>query len=485
MTASFKPITLAALAALICVAAPAKTPKKAVQRSGLDYLDKSFSLYDGIQKQLHAFAEPGYQETRSSALLASFLEENGWQLERGVAGIPTAFVASFGSGHPVIGVMAEYDALPGLSQDTVTVRKPIEGREYGHGCGHNIIGTAAVASGMSIARFLEQSGQSGTIKVFGCPAEEGGGGKAYMTMAGCFDDCDVVFDWHPATVNEVPLTSGVANIGVKFSFHGVSAHASSGPWKGRSALDAVEAFDFMMNMMREHLPPGTKLHYVITDGGDAPNVVPEFAQVYYYFRYPKGARLLEDIIPRAIKAAEGAALGTGTTMEYEIMSGNYERLINRTLAGYMLENLKTVGGLDLDEREKAFVLEILENTGSKDRQKELDKMLSVRPELGPADSSGGSSDVGNVSQMVPVARLRVATTTSGIHTWQQTAIGGTTIGTKALLNVARVFYLTAVQLYTDPAKLKAVRDEFESVRGTHPEFVPLMGDRKPPLGYRL
>jgi aminobenzoyl-glutamate utilization protein B len=457
--------------------------KKAVRRCGIEYLDGSFAVYDKIQKQLHGFAEPGYQEYRSSALLAAFLEENGFSVEMGVAGIPTAFVATYGSGHPVIGVMAEYDALPGLSQDTVAYRKPIESQSYGHGCGHNLIGTAAVASGVSIARFLEKSGTGGTIKVFGCPAEEGGGGKAYMTQAGCFNGCDAVFDWHPAAVNEVPLTSGKANIGIKFSFHGTAAHASSAPWKGRSALDAVEAFDFMMNMMREHLPAGTLFHYVITHGGDAPNIVPEFAQVYYYFRHPKGTELL-DIIPRAVKAAEGAALGTGTTMEYEIVNGNYERLINVSLATLMLENLKKVGGLDLDAREKAFVREVLSNSDSQDKEKELEGMLTVRQEFGPAGSSGGSSDVGNVSQVAPVARLRVATTTTGIHTWQQTAIGGTTIGTKSILNVARVFYLTAVDLYTDPAKVKAVRDEFESVQGPAPVFVPLMGDRKPPLDYR-
>ncbi|MBO4340654.1 MAG: amidohydrolase [Bacteroidales bacterium] len=480
-----KRVVAAVAVALVCVGMPAKNVKKAVRRSGLEYLNGSFSVYDRIQKQLHAFAEPGYQEYKSSALLAGFLEENGFAVERGVAGIPTAFVATYGSGHPVIGVMAEYDALPGLSQDTVSYRKPIEGQSYGHGCGHNIIGTAAVASGMSISRFLKESGMEGTIKVFGCPAEEGGGGKAYMTLAGCFDGCDAVFDWHPAAVNEVPLTSGVANIGVIFSFHGTPAHASSGPWKGRSALDAVEAFDHMMNMMREHLPPGTKLHYVITNGGEAPNIVPEFAQVYYYFRHPKGTELQKDILPRAIKAAEGAALGTGTTMEYEIVSGNYERLINVTLAGFMLDNLKKVGGLDLDSREKAFIMDVLENSGSKDKDRELGDILSVRQEFGPAGSTGGSSDVGNVSQVVPVARLRVATTTSGIHTWQQTAIGGTTIGTKALLNVARVFYMTAVDLYTDPSKVKAIHREFESVQGPAPTFTPLMGNRKPPLDYRL
>lgn len=484
MRTFFKRISLAAGLLLICSVLPGKGVKKTVLNCGIDYLDGSFAVYDKIQKQLHSFAEPGYQEFKSSALLSDFLEENGFHVEKGVAGIPTAFVATYGSGRPVIGVMAEYDALPGLSQDTVAFRKPLDGQPYGHGCGHNLIGTAAVASGVSIAKFLEKSGMAGTIKVFGCPAEEGGGGKAYMTLAGCFDGCDAVFDWHPAAVNEVPLSSGKANIGVRFSFHGTAAHASSAPWKGRSALDAVEAFDYMMNMMREHLPAGTLFHYVITHGGDAPNIVPEFAQVYYYFRHPKGTELLE-ILPRAVKAAEGAALGTGTTMEYEIVNGNYERLINASLASLMLDNLKKVGGLPLDDREKAFVMEVLDNSGSTDKQKELDDLLSVRQEFGPAGSSGGSSDVGNVSQVAPVARLRVATTTSGIHTWQQTAIGGTTIGTKSVLNVAKVFYLTALDLLLDPAKVRAIREEFESVQGTDPKFVPLMGDRKPPLDYRM
>ena len=433
-----------------------------------------FATYDSLQKQLHAFAEPGYQEYKSAALLSSFLEENGFSVERGVASIPTAFVASFGSGHPVIGVMAEYDALPGLSQDTVSFRSSIEGRDYGHGCGHNIIGTASVAAGVSIAKYLAESGTPGTIKVFGCPAEEGGGGKAYMTTAGCFSDCDVVFDWHPASKNTVSLGSGLANVSIKFTFHGTAAHAAAAPWKGRSALDAVEAFNYMMNMMREHLPKGTLVHYVITDGGTAPNIVPERAQVYYYIRHPHGAELL-NILPRVFDAARGAALGTGTTAEWEIMHGNYERLINKELAKLFLSNLIQVGGLDLDEREKAFITEI----GG-----DVSRFTTVVPELGPEGTGGGSSDAGNVSQVVPLAKLEVCTTTAGIHTWQQTAIGGTTIGTKAVLNVAKVYYLTAVQLYTEPSALKAVKDEFTAARGENPRFVPLTGDRKPPLDYR-
>lgn len=460
-----------ALAAALCLPAPARK----VQRVGMEYIDRSFSVYDSLQKRIHAFAEPGFEEFRSSETLAHFLEENGFKVERGVAGMPTAFVATFGSGHPVIGVMAEYDALPGLSQDTVSFRKPIDNMPYGHGCGHNLIGTGSVAAGVSISKYLAESGRPGTIKVFGCPAEENGSGKSYMVVDGCFDGCDAVFDWHPSGRNWMQTTPGLAIINAKFTFHGESAHASGAPWKGRSALDAVEAFDFMMNMMREHLPTSARVHYVITDGGQAPNVVPDRAQVAYSFRHPEGAEA-KSILDRAIKAAEGAALGTGTTMEYEITSGNYEILINRSLAQILQDNLVKVGGLKLDSREEAFINELSVNSGAKDPAKNLLQMTTVVEKLGPPSSGGGSTDVGNVSQIVPVATLQVATTiaSAGMHTWQQTASGGTTIGTKAILNVARIFYLSAVEIYSDPSKLKPVREEFESKRGPHPEFIPLM-----------
>jgi aminobenzoyl-glutamate utilization protein B len=475
----------AVLFAALCMTVAAKPAKRDLRHVGMDYLDKSFAVYDSIQKRIHGFAEPGFREYRSSATLADFLEENGFSVERGVAEIPTAFIATFGSGSPVIGVMAEYDALPGLSQDTVSFRKPVGGMDYGHGCGHNLIGTASVAAGVSISRFLAASGLPGTIKVFGCPAEENGSGKAYMVMAGCFNGCDAVFDWHPSGGNRMQTTPGLAIISARFTFKGVSAHASGAPWKGRSALDGVEAFDYMMNMMREHIPPSARVHYVITDGGKAPNVVPDQAQVLYYFRHPSGAEARK-IFDRAVLAAEGAAMGTGTSMEYEIMGGNYEILINRSLAQIIQDNLVRVGGLDLDSREREFIKDLAANSGSKDPEKDLERMSTVVEKLGPPSSGGGSTDVGNVSQIVPVATLQVATTVSsaGMHTWQQTASGGTTIGTKALLNVARIYYLSAVDIYTDPARLGPVKEEFRSKRGEHPGFVPLMGNRKPPLDYR-
>ena len=473
----------AALLTLFLGTVAAKSPRKDVQRCGLEYLESNFSTYDALHKRIHGFAEPGYQEYRSSETLAAFLEERDFVLERGVAEIPTAFVATYGSGHPVIGLLAEFDALPGLSQDTVAYRKPLEDRSYGHGCAHNLLGTADVAAGVAIAHFLKNSGLGGTVKVYGCPAEEGGGGKAYMTMAGCFDDCDVIFDWHPDLRNEVSLSPGLANVGAKFTFHGTPAHASDDPWDGRSALDAVQAFNLMIEMMREHIPTDARIHYVITDGGKAPNIVPERAQVYYYFRHPKGSEA-KKILERAVKAAEGAALGTGTTMEYELIHGNYEKLVIKSLSEIFQRNLLKVGGLDLDEREKGFLRDIMEASGIRDTEEGLRRFTEVQPSIVPAVPGGSSTDVGSVSQVVPLAQLAVSTTIVGIHSWQQTAIGGTTIGTKALLNVAKVFYLSAVEIYTDPGKLTPIRSEFESIQGPHPEFIPLMGYRKPPLDYR-
>ena len=482
--------------ALIClvllgfIPAQAFASKKAdkerarLENIGLQWLDGRFKDFDSLQKKIHGYAEVGYKDYKSSETLASHLEANGFTVERGVAGIPTAFVATFGSGHPVIGLMAEYDALPGMSQDTVSYKHPMIEGAPGHGCGHNILGTAAVAGAEAIAQYLAD-GHPGTVKLFGCPAEEGGAGKAYMVMRGCFEGTDLVFDWHPAMANFVELSSGLANVSARFTFTGKAAHASGNPWDGRSALDAVEAFDYMINMMREHVPQECRIHYVITQGGDSPNIVPQKAQVLYYFRHPK-AEVLRDILGRAIKAAEGAALGTGTKMEYELIHGNYERLINAHLAGLIHKSLMRVGGLKLDEREKQFMKEVLLSSGVPAEQHEgiIGKFGAVVPEVLPATPGGVSSDAGNVSQVVPLAKLDVATGLQGLHTWQMAAVAGSTIGTKSLMTVAKTLYLTAVGLYNNPADVKAVRDEFESARGKDFKFEPLMGWREPPFDYR-
>ena len=470
---------------LICFPLSARKKQNAkMSNAGTAYIESSFDTYDALQKQIHSLAELGYMEYRSSELLASHLEDNGFQVEMGVAGIPTAFVATFGEGSPVIGLLAEYDALPGMSQDTVAYKKAVIDGAPGHGCGHNLLGTGSVAGAVAISKWLAK-GHQGTVVLFGCPAEEGGGGKAYMAREGCFDGVDAILDWHPDICNLVNVESGLANVQMRFTFHGVSSHASSAPEKGRSALDAVEAFNYMMKMMREHVPDGTRIHYVITDGGKAPNVVPERAEVLYYLRNSSRA-VVQDLKERAIKAAEGAALGTGTTVEFEAVSGNFERLYNARLAQVLQSNLEAVGGIEYDARERAFAEDMLKASGITDMSV-LEKPTMVLP-LG-ADYptlKGVSSDVGNVTWVAPTASFRAATfVPAGLgHCWQFTSSGGTTIGTKGVMNVAKVMFLTAYDLYNSPETVAEIKEEFNTRRGEGFVFIPLIGDRQPPLDYR-
>ena len=454
-------------------------PKKNADEVGLRYLETNFHLYDSLQKNIFNYAETGYKEVRSAAQWVGFLREQGFSVEEGVAGIPTAFVATFGSGAPVIGMMAEYDAIAGMSQDTVPYRKVLVEGAPGHACGHNLLGTGSVAGAVAVSRWLA-AGHKGTVKLFGCPAEEGGGGKAYMMREGVFEGLDAMLDWHPDTRNTVNKTSGLANVQVRFTFHGKASHASGAPEAGRSALDAVEALDYMMNLMREHVPQTSRIHYVITEGGKAPNVVPDLASVRYFFRSPSRTTV-QDILSRALKAAEGAAMGTGTTMEYELLSGNYERLPNEAMADVVWRALGKVGGIRLDAREMQFARDMAAVSGVDAAL--IDKLAVVVPPAEEGYEAYVSSDVGNVTWAVPTGSFRYACFVPGGigHSWQQTASGGTTIGTKGALGAAKVLYLSAVELLQDAALLARVRSEFETKRGDDFVFEPMMGNRRPPF----
>ena len=283
------------------------------------------SHYADIAKQIWDLAEVGYQEERSSQLLQAELESAGFDVRSGVAGMPTAFVASYGGGSPVIGILAEYDALPGLSQEVAGERAPIPGLGAGHACGHHLFGTGSVAAAIAAKEWLQRSGTSGTIRLYGTPAEEGGAGKVYMVREGMFEDVDAVLAWHPGSANNASPGTSLANISAKFRFHGISAHAAGAPDQGRSALDGVEAMNHMVNLLREHVPQESRIHYVITSGGSAPNVVPDFAEVYYYCRHPD-VEVAKSTFDRIVKAAEGAAMGTGTTVEHERIHGLYRHV---------------------------------------------------------------------------------------------------------------------------------------------------------------
>ena len=340
------------LAALL-LAAGVTPSAAAADQQVLAEVEKEREAAVAIADDIWAFAELGYLETKSSQRLRTYLSESGFDVESGVADIPTAFVATHGQGKPVIGILAEFDALPGLSQAAKPVRQPIAKGMPGHACGHHLFGAASATAGVAVARWLAATGTAGTVRVYGTPAEEGGSGKVYMVRAGLFDDVDVVLHWHPADRNDASAASSTANKSGRFRFQGIAAHAASAPERGRSALDGVEAMNFMVNLMREHIPEEARIHYVITDGGDAPNIVPESAEVYYYVRHPK-LPTVKALFERVVKAAEAAALGTGTQMTYEVMHGNYPVLPNETLARLVDANLRRLGGYAYSPEERRF-----------------------------------------------------------------------------------------------------------------------------------
>ena len=454
----------------------------AVKSQATAQIQSKYNDYKKIALQIWDYAEVGYKEVKSSALLQKTLADAGFSVKPGVADIPTAFVASYGSGSPVIGILAEFDALPGLSQQAIPEKAPIEGKAAGHGCGHHLFGTASVAAGIAIKELIAEKKLRGTIRVYGCPAEEGGSGKVYMVRAGLFNDVDIVIHWHPGAENAVTLTSALANKSAKFRFHGLSAHAAAAPDKGRSALDGVEAMDYMVNMMREHVPQETRIHYVITNGGKAPNVVPDFAEVYYYVRHPKKDEVVR-IFDWVTKAAQGAALGTQTTVDYEVIGGTHDLLLNRALADDMQQNLLRVGGVSYTPTETEFARKI--QTSFTYTVPAIETAAAVKPLKESQDAGGGSTDVGDVSYAVPTVGMEAATWVPGTsaHSWQATACGGTDIGIKGMMVAAKTMTLTAIDCFTNPALIAAAKEEFRKDKGDY-QYQALLGDRKPALNYR-
>ncbi len=444
-------------------------------------LDNQYEKYAQIAGQIWDWAEVGYQEEKSSELLMETLSVEGFKITEGVAEIPTAFIAEYGSGKPVVAILAEFDALPGVSQKAIPSREPVIEGGAGHACGHHLFGTASTAAGVEVKRWLESSKNSGTVRVYGTPAEEGGAGKVYMVRAGLFDDVDVVLHWHPGSGNDANPGASLANKSAKFRFYGEASHAAGSPERGRSALDGVEAMNMMVNMLREHVPQETRIHYVITRGGEAPNVVPPFAEVFYYTRHPNVANV-KKIFERVVKCAEGAALGTGTTMNYEVIHGLYNLLPNETLSKVMHKNLSKVGGVEYDEENVAFAKRILETY---EGDYELTDAREIDP-FSPAGRARGSTDVGDVSWAVPTAGMSAATWVPGTsaHTWQAVAAGGTSIGYKGMIVAAKTIALTAIDIYNNPKIADEAKKELLRQQGEGFKYESLLGDRDPPLDYR-
>lgn len=437
--------------------------------------------YAEIAMQIWNWAEVGYQETRSSKLLQDELRSAGFTVDSGVAGIPTAFVADYGRGRPVIGILAEFDALPGITQTASPEREPHRDAHAGHACGHHLFGTAAVAAATAVRQWLAKSGRRGTLRLYGTPAEEGGSGKVYMVRAGLFDDVDAVLHWHPSDRNSAGPASSLANKSARFTFHGLSSHAAAAPERGRSALDGVEAMNYMTNLLREHVPDVTRIHYVITKGGFAPNVVPDIAEAYYYVRHPDAARL-ETIWQRVESAAFGAAEGTGTRVSIEVMHGNHSLLPNETLSRVVDKNLRKLGGLHYSAKQQAFARRI-RKTLPKDvlplgSERQVQEFRVIHGK--------GSTDVGDVSWVVPTAGLQTATWVPGTaaHSWQAIAAGGTSIGMEGMMLAAKVLTLSSLDLLQSESVLKSAREELETRRGRDWSYAALLGDRDPPLDYR-
>jgi len=416
-------------------------------------MDAGAEHYRDISHRIWEMAELGYQEHKSAALLKSELRGAGFQIRDNVAGIPTAFVASWGVGEPVIGILGEYDALPELSQEAVAEKRRRPEATHGHGCGHNLFGTASSFAAITVKEYMEESRGSGTVRFYGCPAEEGGGGKIYMVRAGVFSDCDIVLTWHPGDSNRASVGSNLANISAKFRFHGKAAHAGTAPDKGRSALDALALMNHAVELLREHVPGETRLHYIISNGGGAPNTVSPFAEAYYYARHPNMSTL-DGIWARVVKCAEAGALATETRMEMEIVSSVYNFLPNDVLAKMLDRNLRIVGGVGYTDDERRFAEKLREtfstedapSIGSQEQIREIETGLLY-----------ASADTGDVSWQVPTAQITTATYVPGTpgHSWQSTACTGMSIGQKGMLVAAKTLALTALDLFENPKQIDA------------------------------
>ncbi|MBN2971276.1 amidohydrolase [Roseomonas aeriglobus] len=475
---------LLATALILPAAVHAQTaPLPDAQRSAIVAgVDGRAATLASTAKTIWDFSEVGYQETKSSALLQSELRKSGFTVKAGVADIPTAFVASFKNGAgPVIAILAEYDALPGTAQTTDPTRNQIAGKAAGHACGHNLFGAASITAAMAIKDWMIANKVPGELRVYGTPAEEGGSGKVYMVRAGLFDDVSATLHWHPGSANIVSVGPSRANISGKFRFKGLSAHASASPERGRSALDGIEVMNVAVNMMREHVPSSIRIHYVITNGGEAPNVVPDFAESYYYVRDVDPA-LVKSVWGRVVKASEGAALATETSVTNEITGGVYSMLANETLAKVMDRNLNAVGGVAYTAQETAWATELQKSLEVK---RPLDTAARVLP-LGRGGDGGGSTDVSDISWVSPTIGLSTATWVPGTpaHSWQAVAASGMSIGAKGGVVAAKTLALTAAELFRSPDTLAAAKAELLKARGPDFKYEAMLGNRKPALDYR-
>jgi len=462
----------------------------------LSWIEENEKRIITISDEIWRFAELGLVEHKSSSLLIAELEKHGFKIERGVAGMPTAFIASYGDSKPIIAVMGEYDALPGLSQKKVPYKEPLKPEHPGHGCGHNIHGTSGMAAAIAVRYAMEKYGLKGTIRFYGCPAEENFSGKVFMVREGCFSDVDAAISHHPGSMNGATLKSCLALNSVKFHFYGKTAHAGGSPDQGRSALDAVELMNVGVNFLREHIIQDARIHYIIEKGGNQPNIVPDYARSWYYVRAPEREQV-EFIYNWVLDIAEGAAKMTRTKLRHEFIGGLYNVIPNRTISETIVRNMRDIGLPKYTDEDVKFAEEIaksiplemkieaLRRTKRPGWERLIDKLIDdeIPDPWGEGDVSHGSTDVADVSWQTPTVEFTTATWVLGTpgHSWQVTAQSGVGLGHKSLIFAAKVMAATAIDLMTNEDLLKKAKDEHKQrIRGRKYK-PPIPSEMKPPL----
>jgi aminobenzoyl-glutamate utilization protein B len=462
------------MATLPAVAQKMTASKKSVLQSVEAHQAELIAISDSIW----AMAETAFQETGSSRLLADYAEANGFAVERGVAGIPTAFVATYGTGSPVISVLGEFDALPGISQKAQPEKEPLHPGAAGHGCGHNLFGTASLASAIAIKELIESGKLKGTVKFFGTPAEEKFFAKIWMVKAGLWDDVDVNVSWHPAAQTEADVQSTLSLVDFKVEFFGQTAHASADPWNGRSASDALELYTTGINYYREHIKPTVRIHYHIQDGGQVVNVVPDYARLWVRVRDTKRDGLMP-VYERVREMAQGAAIMANVDYKISLISGIYEVLVNRAGGEIMQQNLELLGPITYTDEEQEFAKKIQEATGKP--QVGMDSSIQPLKET-EEHPGGGSTDVGDVSWNVANINLGVTTAPKDTpwHSWAVVACGGMSIGHKGMLQAAKAMGMTMADLFENPKSLEKVKAEYQMRKGDT-KYEPIIPDGPPPI----
>ena len=466
------------LAALVALLAGAR-PDPRLKPDAIAGVERRAAELIRLSDQVWGFAETALRETRSSAVLAEYAERQGFKVTRGLAGMPTAFTAEFGSGRPVIGIVGEFDALPGISQKVQTTREPLVTGAPGHGCGHNLFGAASLGAASAIKDLIAAGRLKGTIRFYGTPAEESVGGKVYLAREGFFGDVDIMLAWHPADRIEADNSSSQAIVDFGVEFRGKTAHAAFDPWNGRSAADAAEAFVHGVNLLREHVRPTVRMHYVIQKAGEVPNVVPDYAKVWMWVRDSKGPGV-ETVLARVRQIADGAGRIADVEAKLTIQAGDYEILVNQTGTRLLHANLQALGPIIYTAEEQQFAKAIQRAVGIEERG----VVGEVQPlkDPPPSQPEGGSTDVGDVSWLVPTINLTVTTGVwnSPWHAWPVVATGAMSIGHKGMLYAAKALALTAIDLFEDPQQRQAIRAEW-STQTTGFVYKPWVPAGPPPI----